>query len=133
MDEIRILKEHHSGRYIGLDVHKHYLIALGVDETLEDVVVGQVYWPIQDDINLEWAQICLPFDEWIYTFISNKKGWNTFVLDLSNFEALESQRALNDFKLPGIVLQGVLKSTNPNLKTTPVFVDSIQLFVNGQE
>ncbi len=38
MDEIRTLKEHSAGRYIGLDVHKHYLIALGVDENLEVVL-----------------------------------------------------------------------------------------------
>ena len=38
MNEIETLKEHSAGRYIGLDVHKHYLIALGVDENLQVVM-----------------------------------------------------------------------------------------------
>ena len=38
MKENGTLKEPSAGRYIGLDVHKHYLIALGVDENLEVVM-----------------------------------------------------------------------------------------------
>ena len=102
-------------------------------EFFADLIVGQVYWPGQSNINLEWAQVCIPFDEWLCAFISKKPGWNTFVLDLAQFEALESQDTQGGVQLPGIVIQGVLKSTNPNLKSAPVFVDAIQIFVDGQK
>ena len=38
MEENRTLKKRSAGRYIGLDVHKHYLIALGVDTDLNVVL-----------------------------------------------------------------------------------------------
>lgn len=38
MNEIGTLKKPSAGRYIGLDVHKHYLIALGVDADLNVVL-----------------------------------------------------------------------------------------------
>jgi hypothetical protein len=102
-------------------------------EFYADVIIGQVYWPSQDNINLEWAQVCVPFDEWFCTFISKKPGWNTFILDLTQYETIESQDTQGGVELPGIVIQGVLKSTNPNLKSAPVFVDAIQIFVDGQK
>ena len=69
---------------------------------------------------------------WACTFLSKEHGWNTFVLDLSEMKTLEGQSLLNDVRLPEIVLQGVLQTTNPNLKSIPIYIDSMQIYVDGQ-
>jgi hypothetical protein len=48
-------------------------------------------------------------------------------------ETLDGQSTLDNVTLPGIVLQGVLQTANSDLKSAPIYVDALQIYMDGQE
>jgi hypothetical protein len=102
-------------------------------EFTADVVVGQVYWPENEEVKIVWAQVCVPLGGWACVFFPrNRGGWNTFVLDLSEIE-LEGV-PLDQLVLPGLHFQGKLRgTTGTSVITMPMYVDAIQVYRAGPE
>ena len=104
-------------------------------EVTADVIVGQVYWPEEEEISVEWAQVCVPLSGWACVGIpKNRGGWNTFVLDLSEMEVGDPPKSLDQFVLPGLHFQGRLRGSNDsNVTTMPMYIDAIQIYHDGKE
>ena len=100
-----------------------------------DVIVGQIYWPATDEVGIVWAQVCVPLEGWDCAGLLEKHGgWNTFVLDLSEMTVGDPPRPLNQLVLPGLHFQGWLRgATGTNMSTIPIYLDTIQIYRDGQE
>ncbi len=104
-------------------------------EFTADVVIGQIYWPANEDVNIVWAQVCVPLANWDCAGLLEKKGgWDTFVLDLSEMEVGDPPRKLNGLVLPGLHFQGQLRgTTGTDISTIPIYFDTIQIYRDGRE
>jgi hypothetical protein len=102
-------------------------------EIAADVIVGQVYWPDDEDVQVIWAQVCVPLSEWNCVSIPrNRGGWNTFVLDLSEMTVGDTR--LNELVLPGLYFQGRLRgSGGTSVSTVPMYVDAILIYRDGRD
>jgi hypothetical protein len=106
-------------------------------EIVADVIVGQVYWPTNEEVDIVWAQACAisPNDEWRCVGVpKDRGGWGTFVMDLSEMAVGSPPRGLDQIKLKGIQFQGELRGAKgTDVITMPMYVDSIQIFRDGRE
>ena len=104
-------------------------------EIIADVIVGQVYWPEDENVSIEWAQVCVPWSGWACVGIpKNRGGWNTFVLDLSEMTAGDPPRSLDGLVLPGLYFQGRLRgATGASVTIMPMYVDAIQIYRDGEK
>lgn len=100
-----------------------------------DVIVGQVYWPEDEDVGIEWAQVCIPLSGWACAGIpKNRGGWNTVVLDLSEMTVGDPPKPLDELILPGLHFQGRLRgAAGTSVTTLPMYVDAIQIYRDGEE
>ncbi|MCE7861513.1 MAG: hypothetical protein DYG86_17235, partial [Chloroflexi bacterium CFX2] len=87
-----------------------------------DVLVGQVYWPEQDEIRIDWAQACV----WACVPIDIEANqWNTFVMDLS--ELTFQERPMNIQEVTGLLIQTHIEGVSEDNPYT-FYVDGIQLY-----
>ena len=104
-------------------------------EFTADVVIGQIYWPADEDVGIVWAQVCVPLENWDCAGLLEKHGgWNTFVLDLSEMTVGDPPKKLNQLVLPGLQFQGRLRGApGTTISTIPLYVDTIQIYLDGRE
>jgi hypothetical protein len=105
-------------------------------EFTADVIVGQVYWPEDDEVGILWAQVCVPLWGWDCAGLPrNRGGWNTFVLDLSEMSVGDPPQPLDQLVLPGLHFQGGLRGRTSTSVTTflPMYVDAIQIYHDGKK
>lgn len=105
-------------------------------ELTADVVVGQVYWPENEEVGVVWAQVCVPMGMlgWDCRGVpANRGGWNTFVLNLYEMSAGDPPRPLSELVLSnGFLFQGVLHGTaGTSVSTLPMYIDTIQIYRDG--
>lgn len=106
-------------------------------EFTADVVVGQVYWPENEEVDVVWAQVCVPMGEnWNCQGIRGYRGgWNTFVLDLCALSVGTPPQPLCQLVLSnGFLFQGGLSGApGTSVTTMPMYIDAIQIYRDGEE
>lgn len=97
-----------------------------------DVIVGQVYWPKEEQVELVYTAVCVPFSsrEWSCVEIPQiRNGWNAFVLDLNAMKDKPS-----GLRLPGLHFIIKVRGTKgTSLATMPMYIDFIQIYQNREE
>jgi|GEM_PF-6373155 len=87
-----------------------------------EVLIGQVYWPEQAGIDIEWAQACI----WACVPIDIEPNrWNTFVMDIS--ELTFQERPMNTQEVTGVLIQAQIEGVGEDNPYT-FYVDGIQLY-----
>lgn len=85
-----------------------------------NAIVGQVYWPEQSGVQLDWAQFCawtcVPIDVQI-------NQWNTFSMDVS--ELTFNDTPLSQLRIPQLWIQVQLSGPSP-VRPYTFYVDGIQ-------
>jgi hypothetical protein len=87
-----------------------------------EVIVGQVYWPRQEGIEVQWASICASACVPVTTYTDH---WNTFVMDFSELTADGVQ--LNTKELGRLWMIAGIKGDSPE-KAYTFFIDGIQIY-----
>lgn len=88
-------------------------------------LVGQVFWPQQEGIGLNWAQVCVSETGECAGIPLEADRWNTFVFDLSQKDP--EGRPQTEKVFPNFYIQGhVLGASASNPYT--FYVDGIQLY-----
>ncbi|MBE2192836.1 MAG: toll/interleukin-1 receptor domain-containing protein [Anaerolinea sp.] len=87
-----------------------------------NAIVGQVYWPEQSGIQLDWAQFCA----WACVPIDVQTNqWNTFSMDVS--ELTFNDTPLSQLRIPQLWIQVQLSGPSPDLPYT-FYVDGFQYY-----
>ena len=90
------------------------------------MIIGQVYWPEQQGVDIEWAQFCVS-QAWQCAKIPVEIGqWNTFFIDLSTMKGVDG-KTLDQTELPSFFIQGSFASGEAGTPYT-FFVDGIQIY-----
>lgn len=90
-----------------------------------ETVVGQVYWPQQDGIDVQWSQICFT-PSFLCSSIPTEEGhWNTFVVDLSELEY--NGEKLDQVRLSSFFVQGKVIGASID-KPYTFYMDGIQIY-----
>jgi hypothetical protein len=90
-----------------------------------EALVGQVYWPQQDGIDVQWAQVCVTPSFSCFSIPKEPGRWNTFMVDLSGTEYNGDK--LNRIQLSSFFIQGKVIGANSDQPYT-FYVDGIQIY-----
>lgn len=90
-----------------------------------DMIVGQVYWPTQDGVDIEWVQVCVREEGKCASIPMNMGQWNTFVFNLA--QKTYDGEPLNTRGLEELLLQGKINGVSED-KPYTFYVDSIQIY-----
>jgi hypothetical protein len=94
---------------------------------LGDYIIGQIYWPDNNDINIAWASVCVKVDDVICEAYTVKSGaWNTFGLNLTAFGP--ENRDISNTQISEIRFIGEIRAKNSTPTPLSIYVDSIQIF-----
>jgi hypothetical protein len=86
-----------------------------------DLVIGRVFWPIQKDVQVIWAQACVIWVGECYAFPVTSGQWNAFALDLYG-------RGKDD-KIGGLYVQGGINTVD-STQTYTFYLDDIETYTS---
>ncbi len=90
-----------------------------------EVLLGQIYWPKRDGIDVQWAQVCVGPGMGCVSVSNESDQWNTFVLDFS--EISYEEKYLNEIEIPSLFIQGKVIGASPD-KPYTFYVDGVQIY-----
>ena len=91
-----------------------------------NLIVGQVYWPKQEGIRVEWAQACVVGAGKCVPVSQQPNQWNSFVLHLDEMKT-DNGELLSEIDLSGLYLQGWIDGASQEIPYT-FYLDSIQIY-----
>lgn len=91
-----------------------------------DLVIGHVFWPEQDGIKVEWAQMCVSGTDYCASIWQGKHRWNTFVMDFSHLKD-ENGEFLSSIDMSALYLQGWIAGVSPD-KPYTFYMDGIEIY-----
>jgi hypothetical protein len=90
-----------------------------------EVLLGQIYWPKQEGIDVQWAQACIGSGMACVSVSKEPGQWNTFVMDFS--EISYEEKYLNEIEIPSLLIQGKVIGASSD-KPYTFYLDGIQIY-----
>jgi hypothetical protein len=90
-----------------------------------ELLLGQVYWPKQAEIEVQWAQACIGAGMVCVSISTEPDRWNTFVMDFS--EITYTEGPLNEIEMPSFFVQGKVIGASSD-KPYTFYADGIQIY-----
>ena len=86
-----------------------------------EIVIGQVYWPNQQGVAVQWAQVCIGGTGFCRNFPTETNQWNSFVT--SFYGHSEDDKANPE----GLYIQAGIKMDGTGSDTYTFFLDGVQI------
>jgi hypothetical protein len=90
------------------------------------LIIGQVYWPSQPGVQVEWAQFCITQAWQCVKIPVEANRWNTFFMDLSTMKGVDG-KTLDQIEPPSFFIQGSFIGDTLGMPYT-FYIDGIQIY-----